>query len=273
MKTNYIECGDCAMLLKNLPDESIDLVVTSPPYDTMRTYDGFNFDFETIAKELYRATKDGGVVVWIVGDETIDGSETGTSFRQALYFKEIGFNIHDTMIWNKGGFTATGTLQVRYASVFEYMFVFSKGKPKAFNPIKDRKNISYGGIISGTIRQKDGTTKRMSSQGKPSMEYGQRFNIWEISPSGKNETDHPAVFPLQIARDHIKSWSNVGDIVLDPFLGSGTTAIASILEHRKYIGFEISERYFGMAKKRIEDQERQIDLFDVLQETKRGEEQ
>lgn len=246
-------CGDCVEVLQTFNDECIDLTVTSPPYDNLRDYDGYSFDFENIAKQIYRVTKQGGVLVWIVSDATIKGSETGTSFRQALYFKECGFNLHDTMIWDKGGFTATGSLKVRYASVFDYMFVFSKGKPKTFNPIKDRPNKHAGEKKSGTIRQKDGTTKPVSSAGEIYEKYGQRYNIWKISPVGKNRTDHPAVFPLQLAKDHIISWSNENDIVLDPFVGSGTTAIACIETNRKYIGIEISEKYYDLAKKRISD--------------------
>ena len=243
--------GDSAELLKTFDDASIDLTVTSPPYDNLRTYNGYTFDFETIAQQLYRVTKNGGVVVWIVGDATVNGSETGTSFKQALYFKEIGFNLHDTMIWNKRGFSAVGALQTRYAPVFEYMFIFSKGKPKAFNPLKDRKN-KQSGIMRGTIRQKDGSTKQMTSNGKLKNEFGQRFNVWEIYPCMGNRSGHPAPFPESIANDHIVSWSNEGDIVLDPFLGSGTSGKCAVMLKRNFVGIEISQDYVDIARKRIE---------------------
>ena len=161
---------------RELADNSIQLTVTSPPYDNLRTYKGFSWDFEAVARELYRVTKPGGVVVWVVADATIDGSETGSSFRQALYFKECGFNLHDTMIWNKGSFSAVGALVTRYAPVFEYMFVLSKGKP-VFNPLKDRKNKYAGDKMHGTITQADGTTRPKSNLGKVSPEFGQRFNV------------------------------------------------------------------------------------------------
>ena len=255
MDFDYIKCCDCVEGMKGIPDESIDLVVTSPPYDNLRDYNGYVFDFENVAEQLFRILKQGGVIVWIVNDATIDGTKTGTSFRQALFFKEIGLNIHDVMIWNKGSFTATGALQTRYAPVFEYMFVFSKGKPKAFHPIKDRKNINAGGKIAGTVRQKDGTFKRIANEGKPMGMYGQRFNIWNIHPvfSENERTGHPAQFPFELARDHIISWSDEGDIVLDCFLGSGTTADAAIQTKRHYIGFEISKEYFEIANQRIAD--------------------
>ena len=258
MQCNLIH-GDCLEVMKSLPNKSIDLTVTSPPYDNLRIYNGYSFDFEGIAKELYRVTKDGGVVVWVVGDATINGSETGTSFKQALYFKEIGFNLHDTMIWNKGTFTAVGALTSRYAPVFEYMFVLSKGKPKSFNPIKDRKNKHFGRTKNGTFRQEDGTTKQLSSIGKPIAEFGQRFNIWDVSAEKSNLNRlHPAMFPEQLIHNHIISWSNEGDTVLDCFLGSGTTGKVAKLLNRNFIGIEISEEYLQIAKDRIAQHEIQI---------------
>ena len=247
-----LRLGNCLEVLKTIPDKTIDLTVTSPPYDNLRTYNGYSFDFEGIAKELYRVTKDGGVVVWVVGDATINGSETGTSFKQALYFKEIGFNLHDTMIWNKGTFTAVGALTSRYAPVFEYMFVLSKGQPKTFNPIKDRKNKHFGRTKHGTFRQEDGTTKPLSNIGKPIAEYGQRFNIWDVLAEKSNSNRlHPAMFPLKLAKGHIISWSNEGDTVLDCFLGSGTTGLVAKQLGRKFIGIEISQDYLNIAKERI----------------------
>ena len=236
-----------------MPDGCVDLTVTSPPYDNLRTYNGYVFDFEGIAKELYRVTKDGGVVVWIVNDATINGSETGTSFRQALYFKDVcGFNLHDTMIWAKPGFTAVGTLKTRYASTFEYMFVFSKGCPKTFNPIKDRKNKHAGKKKHGTIRQKDGSVKPVSSIGKMYEEYGQRFNVWNMAPEqSQSQRCHPAQFPETLAHDHIISWSNPGDVVLDPFCGSGTTCKMAKVNGRHYVGIDISQEYCEIARRRV----------------------
>lgn len=264
MKVDYIECGDCLELMKELPDKSIDLTVTSPPYDNLRSYKGYSFDFKNIAKELYRITKPGGVIVWVVGDQTINGSETGTSFKQALYFKEIGFNLHDTMIYDKGN--CPFPEKTRYYNCFEYMFIFSKGKPKTFNPIQDRKNKCGGEKIQfTTLRQKNGKLKKTSAEinntGRTIKEFGYRFNIWQISPGkGKSTLDgyaylHPAIFPEKLAEDHIISWSNEGDIVFDPFLGSGTTAKMAVLNNRHYIGFEISEEYFDIACKRLNEME------------------
>jgi len=241
-------------------DKFIDLTITSPPYDNLRNYNGYSFDFKSIAKELFRVTKDGGVVVWIVGDATIKGSETGTSFKQALFFKECGFNLHDTMIWNKGKFSAVGSLKTRYAPVFEYMFVFVKGNIKTFNPIKDRLNKTVGQKISGNIRQKDGSMKPKSTIGKITSKFGQRFNIWNNSPKqGINK--HPAPFPEQLAKDHIISWSNENDLVYDCFMGSGTTAKMCIINNRKFIGSEISQEYVDMANKRIKKYINQKTLF------------
>lgn len=246
--------GDCVETMSKIPDNSIDLTVTSPPYDDLRTYNGYSFDFENTAKELYRITKDGGVVVWVVGDSTIKGSESGTSFKQALFFKEIGFNIHDTMIWNKGSFAFPS--KNCYHQVFEYMFVFSKGKPKALNFIKDRKNL-YVGERGASGRKKDGT--RNTGKSNVRDEYGKRFNIWNYPIGGGHCTkdkiayQHPAIFPEQLAEDHILSWSNEGDMILDPFMGSGTTGKMAVINNRNFIGVDVSEEYCNISKERIEN--------------------
>ena len=246
--------------MKRIEDKSIDLTVTSPPYDNLRTYNGnieqWSFaKFQGIAKELYRATKQGGVVVWVVGDATIKGSETGTSFKQALYFKEIGFNLHDTMIYAKNNVYAHDPRNKRYKQCFEYMFVFSKGKPSTYNEIKDKPNKHAGKTLSGTKgRNKDGVKRDL----KPIVigDFQARFNIWEYTTGGSVSSDkiafkHPAIFPEKLVEDHIISWSNPNDIVLDPFMGSGTTAIACINTNRNYIGFELDKKYFDIANERI----------------------
>jgi len=249
LEINQIYCGDNLELIKQLDDNSIDLTVTSPPYDNLRTYNGFSWDFEGLAKELFRVTKKGGVVVWVVGDATIKGSETGTSFRQALHFMECGFNLHDTMIYEKAQSCFGSNLC--YLQSFEYMFILSKGKPKNINFIKDRKNVrngieymSSGGLSKDGIKQKR-IKKNMSK-------YGKRKNIWKYGVGG-GKIKHPAIFPEKLAEDHIISWSNENDLVLDPFMGSGTTAKMAIKNKRKYIGFEISHEYCDMANERIEN--------------------
>lgn len=240
--------GDCVQVLKTLEQQSVDLVVTSPPYDNLRKYKGFSFDFENTAKELYRVLKDGGVVVWVVSDQTINGSESGTSFRQALFFKQIGFNLYDTMIWLKP--SPAAPTQGRYYDVFEYMFVLSKGKPKTKNLLTDRKNKS-----AGTKSKKETRScredRKYTEETRTVKQYSRRFNVWQIS-RGQNKTKHPAVFPYKLAEDHILSWSNAGDTVLDPFMGSGTTGVASLNNDRMFIGIEISEEYFNQAKERIQ---------------------
>ena len=249
-----LRLGDCLEVMKSLPSQSIDLTVTSPPYDNLRTYNGYSFDFEGIAKELYRVTKDGGIVVWVVGDATINNSETGTSFKQALYFKDIGFNLHDTMIWKKPNFANPSSN--RYHQTFEYMFVLSKEKPKVFNSIKDRKNIyagNLGSVGENTSTQADGTKK--VRERKVIAKYGQRHNVWEMNTSGQENMgkaiEHPATFPEKLANDHIISWSNEGDMVLDCFLGSGTTGKVAKQLNRRFLGIEISPEYLEIASKRI----------------------
>lgn len=229
------------------------MTVTSPPYDNLRTYNGFEWDFEGIARELFRVTKDGGVVVWVVGDATVNGSETGTSFRQALYFKEVGFNIHDTMIYKKNKVPVYDPRHHRYKNDFEYMFIFSKGKPKTFNPIKDVPVKSSGQITRVQQRLPDGSFRRdrVIQRG----EWQARGVVWEYVTGIEDKIayEHPAVFPEKLAEDHIVSWSNPGDIVLDPFGGSGTTAKMAILNGRNFISIDISEEYCEIARKRIEE--------------------
>ena len=256
LEKNKIYCGDHLEIMKEIDDDSIDLTVTSPPYDDLRIYEGYKFDYKTLAHELFRVTKEGGVVVWIVGDQTKNGSESGTSFKQALYFKdEIGFNLHDTMIYQKGGQGATGS-NYAYWQDFEYMFVLSKGKLKTFNPIEDKKNIEKGEVCkSPGHRNKHGTKK--SKRTYRLKEFGRRTNIWKIRTAYKVSTkdeiahQHPAIFPDQLANDHIISWSNEGDLVLDPMCGSGTACKMARLNNRDYIGIDVSEEYCEITRKRL----------------------
>ena len=259
LEANKILQGDCLSIMKTFPDNCIDLTVTSPPYDNLRSYNGYEFSFEGIALELYRLTKDGGVVVWVVGDATIKGSETGTSFRQALYFKEIGFNLHDTMIYEKTG--CPFPEQNRYYPIFEYMFVLSKGKPKCVNLIKDRENKHFGSKIARKTaeRTKDGGLKAntafRNNPNKKITQFGVRYNIWRVSNAhgiGGDSMNHPAPFPEKLAEDHILSWSKEGDIVLDPLAGSGTTLKMAKKNNRNYIGIEISQEYINIINARLQ---------------------
>ena len=249
MELNHIYCIDCLEGLKQMEDGCIDLTVTSPPYDDLRTYNGYSWDFESIAKELYRVTKQGGVVVWIVNDKTYKGSETGTSFKQALFFKEIGFNLHDTMIWYKPNCFNFGSNNC-YKQSFEYMFIFSKGRPKSLNLIKDVPAKMSGKVLRGARKHSDGTRDIVADF--VCSEFKKRDNTWFINVGTQNSR-HPAVFPEQLAHDHIISWSNEKDVVLDPFMGSGTTAKMCKLTNRNYIGFEISEEYCQIAEERLKD--------------------
>jgi DNA modification methylase len=229
---------------------SIDLTVTSPPYGEIRDYEGFVFDFETVASELFRVTKTGGVVVWVEADETVNGSETGASFLHALRFKEIGFNLHDTMIHLRDCLAYPSNN--RYFSGFEYMFILSNGNPKTFNPIKDRKNVSVGHDVCGTERKKDGTLGPRAGAGKVIPEMSMRFNYWLLRNQKRGLANlHPATFSEQLAGDHIRSWSNPDDTILDPFMGSGTTGKMARINGCKFIGIEISEKYCEIAVKRL----------------------
>ena len=252
--------------MSRMIDDYIDLTVTSPPYDDLRDYKGYSFQFEEIAKELYRITKKGGIVVLIVNDSVKDGSETLTSFKQALYFKEVcGFKVHDTMIYEKDSISFPD--KTRYSQIFEYMFVLSKGKFKTFNPIKDRlnkeyenKSSEYKKFIKGSYRTNNETKFHSSNTRKNLLEkFGTRFNIWRVSTGHNKSTldeiafKHPAIFPEKLVNDIILSWSNENDLVYDPFMGSGTTGKMALLNNRNFIGSEISEEYCKIANERIDN--------------------
>lgn len=249
MKGNQIIQGDCIEVMSGFPAESVDMVLTSPPYDNLRNYQGYDFNFEAIAKELFRIVKVGGVIVWVVGDATIDGSESGTSFRQALYFKEIGFNLHDTMIYRK--LNPMPVKSNRYLPCFEYMFILTKGKPKTFNPILSERKYDDKRKHKNFHRNSDGEFTSNDFQQADKVVIG---NVWDIPNRGNDDIafEHPAIFPEQLAADHIKSWSNEGDLILDPMNGSGTTTKMAKLLKRNYIGIDISETYCEIARKRLE---------------------
>lgn len=251
MEINKIYNEDCLETMAKMPDNFVDLVVTSPPYDNLRDYKGYTFDFEKIAKELYRTIKLGGVVVWVVGDAVIDGSESGTSFRQALYFKDIGFNLHDTMIYQKNAYPFPPTN--RYFQVTEYMFVLSKGSPKTTNLI--RVPTLGQKRTASTNREADGSMSKMKYEmGKDTRV---KDNVWIYnvgfakSTNDKVAFEHPATFPEKLAQDHIISWSNENELIYDPFMGSVTTAKMAKLLKRNYIGSEISEEYCKIAEERL----------------------
>lgn len=249
--------GDCRDILPTLG--KVDAVVTSPPYDNLRTYEGREpLNCLPVITLIADTLEQGGVCMWNVADATINGSETGTSFRQALHAMECGLNLHDTMIYIRENVNFPES--IRYFSGFEYMFVFSKGKPKTFNPIKDRLNKWRGSVMHGTDRQRDGSTKPISGKGKKIEAYGMRFNYWKLTNNAP-DTGHPAPMPYAMAHDHIASWSNQGDTILDPFAGGGTTGVAAVQMGRDFIGIECEPKYFNIACKRIEEAQRQGDLF------------
>lgn len=251
MEIDKIYCENCLDTMARMPDGFVDLVVTSPPYDNLRKYNGYSFDFEAVAKELFRVVKTGGVVVWVVSDATVNGSETGTSFRQALYFMEVGFSLYDTMIYQKTGNPTPQKPEIRYANAFEYMFVFCNGeRPKAINLIKQKNGCAVGKKKVWSKMQKNGKALKYAGQ---ISDEGILQNVWHID--SVNETfesrPHPAPFAEMLAKRHIYSWSNEGNLVYDPFMGSGTTAKMAHLQNRKWIGSEISAEYVALAEKRI----------------------
>jgi site-specific DNA-methyltransferase (adenine-specific) len=248
MTLDQIICGDNVEVLSTLPDECIDLVVTSPPYDDLRAYGGHSWNFAGVARELTRVLKPGGVIVWVVADATVDGSETGTSMRQALHFMSIGLNLHDTMVWEKG--VVAFPESVRYNQKSEFMFVLSKGSPATFNGLKDHRNVSHGRKVTGKDRNPDGSFKERTGLGNECPEYSLRGNVWHIWNQNRG-IGHPAPFPETLAKDHVASWSNPGDVILDPFAGSGTTLKAAKELNRHWLGIEINPTYVEICKARL----------------------
>jgi site-specific DNA-methyltransferase (adenine-specific) len=265
---NKIILGDAIDVLKSLPNDLFDCCITSPPYDSLRTYNdkikddvlyegGFTFPFVEMAKELYRTLKPGGVIVWVINDQVKNGGETGSSFKQALKFMEIGFTLYDTMIYHKNGapFPETG----RYSQVFEYMFILSKGTPKTINLLKDKPNRWAGQTNFGnpTKRKKDGGLKKTDKF--IVSEYGTRYNVWYIN-NGKGFSskdniafNHPAIFPESLAEDHILSWTNENDLIADIMCGSGTTLKMAKMNNRNYFGVDINEEYINLSNERIKN--------------------
>lgn len=252
--------------MRELPDNSIPLVITSPPYDDLRNYEGYSFNFEEIAKELFRVVAQGGVIVWVVKDAVKEGNRTLTSFKQAIYFQHIGFKVYDVIIFSKNGTSAPH--KNRYADTFEYMFIISKGLPKTVNLLRDRPNKCAGQETWGSrsLREKDGSSTRKGKYLIP--EKSIRFNIWlydvGFAKGAKDKIafEHPATFPEQLAEDHVLSWSNEGDLVMDPFMGSGTTGKMALKNGRQFIGIEIAQKYYAIAEKRLEGWRSQTKLGD-----------
>lgn len=250
-RAGKLMAGDCVERMRELSDASAQLVVTSPPYDELRDYNGYSFPFEDIAQELFRVTAVGGVVVWVVGDR-IRGGRSLTSFRQALTFQELGFSAHDIMIYQKKNtpFMRSNA----YTNAYEFMFVLSKGKPATFNPLKvptarhGMELLTHNKLPDGINKKKRGELKKEKT----------RTNIWSYAVGLGGTTrdkiafQHPAVFPEKLAEDHILSWSKPGDLVLDPMCGSGTTGKMALLNDRQFIGIDISREYIDIARQRLE---------------------
>ncbi len=261
IKTNEIYNCDCIELMKSMDENYVDLTITSPPYDDLRNYKGYHFEFGEVAKSLYRITKKGGIVVWVIGDKIIKGNRTLTSFKHAIFFQECGFNVHDIMIYRKKNtpFMRSNA----YTNCYEFMFIFSKDKPNTFNPLTE-KTVRQGLEMVVHNKGADAVNKKVLKELKPNKT---KTNIWDYavglggSTIDKEAFKHPAIFPEKLAEDHILSWSNEGDIVFDPMCGSGTTLKMAKKLKRLFIGCDISSEYVDISKKRLEKYKSHPTLF------------
>jgi site-specific DNA-methyltransferase (adenine-specific) len=251
--------ADCRDVLPTL--SGINGAITSPPYENLRAYGSAPpCDTFAVIREIAAVLGMGGVCMWNVADQVVNGGESGTSFKQALHAMDCGLRLHDTMIYCKEGVTFPDSN--RYHPAFEYMFVFSKGVPRHFNGIADWRNKWGGSPMHGTDRQPSGDVTPINGIGRPVLSYGLRRNWWPLANAYTGETKgHPAPMPYEMAAGHVLTWTAPGDTVLDPFMGSGTTGIACARLGRRFVGIEIEPRYFDLACRRIERAERQPDLF------------
>lgn len=248
--------ADAVQSSRTLPNEALALTLTSPPYDHMRDYGGYARiaigQVNALARELFRATKDGGVVVWIVSDQTLNGGETGTSFRHAQAFMKAGFKLADTMIYQKANPGGARGSPALYTQAFEYMFVLCKGCLPQRDLLKDRPNARPGVYRGGGGRRSDDAAK--ATRTIVTLEFGKRSNIWTYSRDSET-FGHPAPFPLALAEDHVRSWSDAGDWVYDPFLGSGTTMVAALRHGRNAIGSDINPAYVEISRSRLQSED------------------
>ena len=244
--------GDCAAVLPGLPPA--DLILTSPPYDGMREYGGYNgaFDFGAIAAACVANLAPGGVLVWVVGDQIIDGGESGTSFRQALGFKALGLTLHQTLFFEAAHYRPID--KSRALRGVQYMFVFAKGSPMVANIPIDRPNVKAGMRVTRSYapgKSLNGSRNPASDRVKRIADFGRRGPIWRYATECGSDMGHPAAFPYALASDHIVCWTNPGDLVIDPMVGSGTTLRAAADLGRRAIGIEINPEYCDLIRRRL----------------------
>ena len=248
---DQVVCSDNVAVLSSLPAESVDLFVTSPPYDNLRKYGGQPWDFKALAGEMTRTLKVGGVIVWNVSDSVVNGSESLTSMRQAIHFHDVlGLRVHDTQIYLKNSYVPKN--HNRYEQAWEYLFVFTKGKPKTFNP------ILVPCVTAGSRRWRGAEKQNEATYSMKRVNKHTTVKTHKIHPNvfaydvGKNaKTTHNAPFPIELARDAVISWSNVGDFVVDPFVGSGTTVVAAKQLNRHFLGIDIHKPYCAETLRRL----------------------
>ncbi len=255
---NKIICGDCVEVLKSIPDNSIDLVVTSPPYDGIRKYNGFSFNLHSTGKELFRVLKDGGIIAMVIQDQTKNFGKSLTSFKTIIdWCENVGFKLFETIIYKKHGAEGAWWTK-RFRVDHEYIPIFLKGeRPAYFNKEPLKIPSKHGGktMTGCATRLTNGKTLKSKRVFINPMKC--RGTLWDYTTCGDGtrlKHQHPATFPDKIPVDFIRCFCPKNGIVLDPFIGSGTTALAAIQLNRNYIGIDISKEYCELAKKRIREE-------------------
>jgi len=260
LELNKIHLGDCVELVKELPDESIDLVVTSPPYyagkeyeDRFKTpqgYDDYIGGLLTLFSLLSRVIKKGGHL-WI------DIDDVHTSLKSS-YKKNIVLPTHATLVvelskmYNYKEMILWRKIRGKHASGGANRMLGSYGRfgsPGSIPIVQECEYILWFKKGSGRDDITDDRRKESALTSEEFKTYG--MQVWDVRSERAKTIGHPAPFPIEIPERIIKLSTFRGDVVLDPFMGSGTTALASMRTGRNWIGFEREQKYIDIAEKRI----------------------
>ena len=256
--------GDCLNIMKKIEENTFDLIVFSPPYDSLRKYNDYTFDLKKTGEQIFRVLKDGCLCAMVIQDQTKNFGKSLTSFRTAVdWVDRIGFKLFETVIYRKHGIEGAWWNK-RFRVDHEYIHLFLKGeKPRYFNKDPLRIPSKHGGktMVGSGNRKTDGTTTKTTTIHVNKMKC--RGTVWDYLNAGdknKLKQQHPAVFPDKIPYDIISCFSPVKGLVLDPFVGSGSTCVMAKKLDRFYTGIDISSKYIEIAKKRLKEVQMELNI-------------